>query len=689
MKKWMYTTLLFGGISSGLFSQNPVDKEVTLQSVEVQGSRFGGLNSGEVKRLEVENNLSSLTGTTAEAIRQIPSLVTDMEGGITFRGSNKSALLLNGVPYGLLEEYNGDMLIQLPSLFFNQISVNSYPPIHWFPDGDAGVINLASSFSAQQSPFTVTLGGGLEERYNAGAILNLHPGKLHILARYNYRHEYRERSFRKTTTNTTGTTEMNNNASARPDIHLADLQLGYDITPNDLLTLYGLYYQMDYSRYGGINNTRRNLAGEVLNKMLRHRFNNQQQKAYAAEARWLHRLDDQGGKLEFIFNYNNFSYDEDNDYKNENPNTGAIVAEDNLFVNQEKHNFYGAINLQKQSANGLMFKAGYLMRNQSEHYASMANNLKEGTWEPNPLKSDRYHFRRTLHLIYLSLEKKWDKLTGEIGLQTEGTIRKTANDVLSTYDNFPVDYNPRLRLTYDAAEAGVLRFQYNRRVIRPVGSELNNFIDRSDATRVVSGNPNLKDEDIHSVELNHVWSRSRFRLSPGVYYRHKRNRIMEVADWDDESAVWIKQNVGHSNVVGVELSASWNPIRLLSVGLSANLFRDEIDGRAIGYNDKKTMTCWDAKGIVNIHITPNTELQLDGFYISNQLTPQGKIKARYSVNAGLSQYLMQRKLRFNLSINNIFDSLEETTLIETYSHQMEQIRNRDARVTWLAATYMF
>lgn len=36
-----------------------------------------------------------------------------------------------------------------------------------------------------------------------------------------------------------GTTIMNNNASARPDVHLADLSVGYDLTSKDLLTVYG------------------------------------------------------------------------------------------------------------------------------------------------------------------------------------------------------------------------------------------------------------------------------------------------------------------------------------------------------------------------------------------------------------------------------------------------------------------
>ena len=102
---------------------------------------------------------------------------------------------------------------------------------------------------------------------------------------------------------------------------------------------------------------------------------------------------------------------------------------------------------------------------------------------------------------------------------------------------------------------------------------------------------------------------------------------------------------------------------------------------------KKGMTCWDVKGNVNLAITPTTQLQVDGFYVSDQLTAQGDIKHRYSVNAGLSQHLLQRKLCVNLSVNNLFDSLEEVTTINTPTMQLTQKRNRDARAAWLTLTY--
>lgn len=111
-----------------VFSQTPADTTLAIQNIEIQGTRFAGLSErGGMKILRVDNNLSSVTHTAADAFRQLPSVLTDMEGAVTYRGSSNVGMFINGVPYGLLEEYSGDVLIQLPALFFNQISLGAFP----------------------------------------------------------------------------------------------------------------------------------------------------------------------------------------------------------------------------------------------------------------------------------------------------------------------------------------------------------------------------------------------------------------------------------------------------------------------------------------------------------------------------------------------------------------------------------
>ena len=75
-----------------VFSQTPADTTLTIRNIEIQGTRFAGLSErGGMKILRVDNNLSSVTNTAADAFRQLPSVITDMEGAVTYiRGTRLS-----------------------------------------------------------------------------------------------------------------------------------------------------------------------------------------------------------------------------------------------------------------------------------------------------------------------------------------------------------------------------------------------------------------------------------------------------------------------------------------------------------------------------------------------------------------------------------------------------------------------
>lgn len=525
-------------------------------------------------------------------------------------------------------------------------------------------------------------------------MLNLTPGKFNITGKYDYRREYRKRSFEKTTTDNTGVAEMRNNASARPDIHTADLNVDYLLSDNDIMSVYGLYHLTDYSRYGGINNKKLTPAGEVMNHVIRHRYNDQRQQAYAAEVRWLHRFSNPADQLKIVFNYNNFTYDEGNHYKNQRPETDIILAEDSMYITQEKKNFYLSADFLKVWNNGWKLRAGYTGRVKKENYITESKNKSEEVWITNAGNYDNFLFNRYTNQLYAGVEKEVNAFTLEAGVQLEHTLQEIKTDYSYLQnpgkEEFDIDNNyfhvfPRFRVGYQPNEVSRWVLSYVQRANRPYGSSLNSYINTSDATYIIQGNPDLKDELIHAFELGYLWKIPVATITPALYLRHKVNRIMDIYLPEE---VWQKQNVGNSTSYGAEVTASWRPVHSLLFNLSGDVYRDQIDGQQIGYGEKKSLVCADIKGSINLSITSATEIQVDGFYLSDQLTPQGKIKHRSCVNAGISQYFMQKKLRANFSINNIFNELEETTIIKTPTQEILQVRNRDARVTWLTLTYL-
>ena len=88
-------------------------------------------------------------------------------------------------------------------------------------------------------------------------------------------------------------------------------------------------------------------------------------------------------KFYTVFNYNNFSYDEDNDFKNENPQNGNIVSEDNQSIDHTKHNYFWGFGY-GQEIDGWDFKLGYIGRARNEDYLTAAFDKVDGSFELSP-----------------------------------------------------------------------------------------------------------------------------------------------------------------------------------------------------------------------------------------------------------------------------------------------------------------
>ena len=86
MKRVGYLFLFLLGYIPFLYAQEPADTVRTIHDVEVWGRYLSGLSGGTVRQVRVEDQLSSASVSMAEAFRQLPSVVTDIEGGVLFRG---------------------------------------------------------------------------------------------------------------------------------------------------------------------------------------------------------------------------------------------------------------------------------------------------------------------------------------------------------------------------------------------------------------------------------------------------------------------------------------------------------------------------------------------------------------------------------------------------------------------------
>ncbi|WP_262423443.1 TonB-dependent receptor plug domain-containing protein [Brevundimonas denitrificans] len=120
------------------------------------------------------NDLQATTGSLADALRNIPSVDVDPQGGVSLRGDSNVTILVDGRPSGILSgPGRAQALLQLPADQYARIEVMTNPSAAYSPEGSGGVINLITRPTAPragvQSTGSVRLNVGDDGRWTRGS----------------------------------------------------------------------------------------------------------------------------------------------------------------------------------------------------------------------------------------------------------------------------------------------------------------------------------------------------------------------------------------------------------------------------------------------------------------------------------------------------------------------------------------
>ncbi|GAT61765.1 outer membrane beta-barrel family protein [Paludibacter jiangxiensis] len=640
------------------------------------------------KALNINSIPAATTFSTAAVLQQIPSLSSDIEGNLRLRGSNKVTLLFEGVPITLFEENRSDLLIQMPVALFSSVLLFNMLPTASINEGEAGAVDfIFSPDFTDKSVLKATVAKGSNDRYNASVLAGSRIGKFRWQAGYDFRQEYRYRTYDKTTVDKTGTAKMNNTATAKPRTHIAMFNAQYLLTPSDFINFNALFQTMDYSRLGNINNTKTNTSGVVVANVLRQRNNTEKQTGNSEGLNWKHIWKEQKASFEASVNYDNFNYDQGNNFTNKNPKTGATLAQDRLFINQDKHQWFGSAKLTKMWENGLSSQLGYIGQWHKDNYSASDDDLISSAWVHNLAKSNDYELSKNLQTGFAELtyqSKQWKCL---LGVQLQFDNRNGGKSVDANQTKEANSYLlPHIEINWQQSPFLSWTLRYQERVNRPLISDLNPFTDNSDATYIHQGNPSLENELAHVAELSNTCRVRNLTLNPVFFYRYRNHQIIDIATQQNGTTVWTKENASSAQDVGLEMNLTWKPFNFLTADASATGYHYEIDGTRQGYGIKGKYSV-DAKGSVKVKLPLELEWEVYGYYTDRQLTVQGEIAALGSVGSALSYSCLKKHLDVALTIDNIFNSIEEKTTFNTMGTQQTIYRNRDARTLWLNVSY--
>ena len=287
---------------------------------------------------------------------------------------------------------------------------------------------------------------------------------------------------------------------------------------------------------------------------------------------------------------------------------------------------------------------------------------------------DASDWNENLFALYANLVREQGRYSLEAGMRVEQTnvsyiipgenIYYTGSDRYDYFEMFP-----NARITYRLNHANRLIFAYNRRVDRPGEPELRIFPKYDDPELLKVGNPFLRPQFTNAVEAGYGRSWDGGSASAALYYRDISDSFFRVFAIDDSNPNYdvvnrVYENAGNSAQTGVEVLVEQAIVDPWQVSGSVNWFKNAIDAFettllfptrrpfALAASEDDT---WDVTLNNRLQLPGAVEVQLSYIYYGQRNVPQGRERARSSVDVAVQRPIRDDRAELLFTLTDVFN----------------------------------
>ncbi|MDR1054335.1 MAG: TonB-dependent receptor [Prevotellaceae bacterium] len=673
------------------FSQN-------LNEVVVIAQKSTYINKIDKKIFNVGQGLMSTSGSVSDLMQNISSILVDIEGNVSLRGSENVQILINGKPSSMMGTASrASALQQFPANSIENIEVITNPSARFKPDGTSGIINIILKKEKKQGiNGTILANAGNRDRYNSTLSLNYNPGKINFYASYGFRFDDRSRYFYDNRTKTdliigeNSYIYQNTNSSASPVSHLIRSGINWEINKKSNLEIAAGYTYMSFLRKENTANLYLNNVCDTTNNYTRYRHDDEYQKDVELSAVYDYSWDE-NHNLTIDYTYSLSQEQEDNKYSNQyifpvNPET-----KDNTLIWQNGAENLIRANYSHPFNDDSKIDFGTEIELDRADMNYHAENLINSAWVTDNTKTNYFIFNENIYVLYATYETTFGKFGLIGGLRAEKVrIKSQLISIDTVIPNNYANVFPTLHTFYKLDDKNELQLNYSLRINRPEGDDLNPFPEYRDPLNVHSGNPYLKPEKIHSIELGYQLRENSTTFLATLYCRNIFNRMTEVSSFSNDSVMWTtKENMSSSQSSGIEFIINSSIGKFATVNINSNIFYNVIDASDLGYSNNKSVVSWYAAFNGNFNIMKNLMAQLNARYNAKSLTPQGYREPSFILNMGAKYDLFNKKAAILFTVSDLLNTYKGVTVIDTSYLKERMERKRPSQIFYIGFIYNF
>jgi ferric enterobactin receptor len=524
------------------------------------------------------NDLTAQGGVALDVLKKVPQVTVDIDGNVELQGNSNIRFLINGKPSSIFGASLADALQSIPASQIKSIEVVTSPGAKYDAAGTGGIINIILKDS-KVSGINGSVNGAIGTRLENGSLnLNARKGNFGVNAYFSGNAQrpttgknINDRSSYGSLGDTTRLLQNGNNTTQRSS-YQTGISFNWSITPKDDITASLGFNHFGNHTYGLTSEQQTQMAadGSLISQLLSQRNSDSRFRSNSTDwsVNYKKTFKKEGQELDVLYSnsysQNTVNYSQVQDYLNiDSPATGS---RGNNPGNDRQINI--SVDYTQPVTKNFTLEGG--AKAVIENLKNTVNTdtlLADGTYGNSAEQTYGFNYKRNIYAVYLStsasLFHNW--LDVKAGLRNEYTT--TTADFPGV--NIP-GYNtlaPSATLSHKLTATQTIKLSYNYRIERPDYGEINPFYNISDPHNISTGNPNLKPEISHGVELgyNHSFDGGA-NIYVGTFYRHNTDDIQSFSNnYDvlningrDYSNVLLTQrsNIGTQTSVGGNIFAS-------------------------------------------------------------------------------------------------------------------------------------
>lgn len=679
---------------------------VLMDSVRVTSVRNIIKRTEEGIVMNASENITQIGGTAADLLKNMPGVLVGSEGEITVRGKSP-LILINGRVSGTGGTDRSANLEQIPASSIDRIEIITNPSAKYDADAEGGIINIVlkrKSGVGTSGAFAIGAGFGERYRLNGMFLLNRKTEKWNVgiaydnwyttrtrrvngdRIQYDLPNEYfltQRRFDERTVQNQNGRINIDFTPNKKNSISFEALWIfqGEDNSETLTSTTETSGYDFTGRNRRHSNEIRRFKAGEMLLNYTR-RFNNPDQ------------LLSLNGSSAFNKNIENTGITTQT-LTEQHTETG------NPFL-QKTHN-YEHSNLTNISLDYIhpvnekeMWETGYKTTLRFIDNDFLRQDQLSGSFVNDTANTDIFNFKEQIHALYMLYtgwtgEKQSPRWKYSFGLRAEQVWNSSNTELKpSKFKNEYFNLFPSINLIYYTEKRNMARLSYSRRINRPSFGQLLPFTDITDSLNQRSGNPELKPELAHSVDLsyNHSFKKGSFMIS--AFYRNTSNVILPYTTLDSNGVAFtLPINFGNAATYGLEGILIYNPFSFWNINLNVSGYDLRINANGSSPDIQRNQFVYFTKLINNFSVWKNGRVQLTANYTSPVAIPQGERVAVYFADIGFQQKIMKGQGRLGLSVTDIFNTQQSGFRTSDSNFKFSRIFKIDTRAVMLTFGYTF